>query len=110
MHGVYAIPIIHPQVKNVQEVLAGLAAQLQHETRLPIFFAIRSYQAWLEPTLEPLGWLPLPRQALMVKRLAVAQKAALAGMRAAIGDQRIEPTTPMVGFSSSSEINEGSTR
>jgi hypothetical protein len=36
---------------------------------------MRSYQTWLEPALEDLGALSGPRQAVMVKYLAAAQRA-----------------------------------
>jgi hypothetical protein len=105
LEGVYVIPLFHPEVQDVQERLKALAMHIQRETRLPVYFAIRSYQTWLEPALESLDWKALPRQALMAKRLAVVQKASVLAARTAMNDQRIEPTTPLVGYAVPGEEN-----
>jgi len=98
LHGVFVLPLLHPEVKNVPQVLSCLEAQLHRETRLPVFFGVRSYQTWLEPALESMDWQVMPRQALMVKRLAILQKAALPAVHAIRNEQRAEPTTPILGF------------
>lgn len=98
LHGVFVVPLLHPEVKNAPQVLACLESQLHHETRLPVYFGVRSYQAWLEPALESMDWKVLPRQALMVKRLAIIQKVAVTALHAVRNEQRAEPTTPILGF------------
>ncbi|MEN6435211.1 MAG: hypothetical protein ABFD14_02485 [Anaerolineaceae bacterium] len=105
LEGVYVIPLLHPEVQDVQNELKILAMQIQRETRLPVYFAIRSYQTWLEPALESLDWKALPRQALMAERLAVVQKVPVSAARTVINDQWIEPTTPMVGYAAPGEKN-----
>ncbi len=98
LHGVFVVPLLHPQVKNAPQALACLETQLHRETRLPVYFGVRSYQAWLEPALESLDWQVMPRQALMVKRLAILQKSTVPALHAARNEQRAEPTTPILGF------------
>ncbi len=105
LEGVFVVPLFHPEVQDIQERLMTLSMQIQRETRLPVYFAIRSYQTWLEPALESLDWKALPRQALMAKRLAVVQNTSVLAARTAMNDQRIEPTTPLVGYAVPGEEN-----
>jgi len=100
LHGVFVLPLLHPEVKNSMQVLGCLERQLHRETHLPVYFGVRSYQSWLESALESMDWQMLPRQALMVKRLAVIQKVAVPALHAVRNDQRAEPTTPILGFDS----------
>jgi hypothetical protein len=100
LQGVFVVPLLHPEVKNAPQVLACLETQLHRETRLPVYFGVRSYQAWLEPALESMDWQVQPRQALMVKRLAVIQKVAVPAMHAVRNEHRAEPTSPILGFDS----------
>ncbi len=100
LHGVYIIPLLHPEVKNIGQVLIELVNQLQREIHLPVYLGVRSYQAWLEPALEKLEWDVMPRQALMVKRMALAQKVVLPSVNAVIAEHRVDPSTPIAGFSS----------
>jgi hypothetical protein len=72
--GVWVQPLIHPDSDCAPEHLLALAWTLAPGGRRPVYLCVRSYQAWLEPLLEDLGALAGPRQAVMVKRLAVTQK------------------------------------
>lgn len=107
LHGVYIVPLLHPEVKNIGEVLISLVNQLHREIRLPVYLGVRSYQAWLEPALEKLEWGVLPRQALMCKRMALAQKVVLPSVNAVMVEQRVDPSTPIAGFSSPPKHNGG---
>ncbi len=72
-YGVYGIlltPLIHPEVTNVAQKIAGLLNHLTNRRNRPVYLCVRSYQAWLEPALEDLGAKASPRQAVMVKHLA----------------------------------------
>ena len=55
--------------------MAELLLQLPNQRTRPIYTCIRSYQSWLEAILEEIGAQPGPRQAVMAKHIAIAQKA-----------------------------------
>ncbi|NCP86117.1 MAG: hypothetical protein CO094_03405 [Anaerolineae bacterium CG_4_9_14_3_um_filter_57_17] len=68
--GLWLMPLIHPEASAVAEKLASLLAFLPQRRSRPVYLCVRSYQAWLESTLQDLGAKPGPRQAVMVKHLA----------------------------------------
>ncbi len=72
--GVWVQPLIHPDSACIAEQLLALGQKVSHQGKRPVYMCIRSYQAWLEPLLEDMGAQPGPRQAIMVKRLAVTQR------------------------------------
>jgi hypothetical protein len=69
--GIWAQPFIHPDVVNVETRIKDLFESIPNRRSRPVFLCIRSYQSWLESSLDALGAEPGPRQAVMVKRLAV---------------------------------------
>lgn len=75
-HGVWAQPFVHPDAGQVRELLADLLDSLPWRHSRPVYFCVRSYQGWLEPLVQDLGAKPGPRQAVMVKHIALAKKAA----------------------------------
>jgi hypothetical protein len=72
--GIWIQPLVPPDSWCGPERLAGLSGAGDR----PVYFCVRSYQAWLETVLEDLGAEPGPRQAVMVRRLAKAIKEPLA--------------------------------
>jgi hypothetical protein len=73
IHGAYGIvltPLIHPETTDVSEKLSALIGNLPDRRNRPVYFCVRSYQAWLEPVLADLGARSGQRQAVMVKHLA----------------------------------------
>jgi hypothetical protein len=72
--GIWIQPLIPPDSGCGAERLSGLAGLSGWGSR-PIHVCVRSYQAWLETSLEDLGAEAGPRQAVMVRRLAKLQKA-----------------------------------
>jgi len=88
--GIFLQPYIHPQVDNVRELLDGLAAQPRWQGK-PLYLAVRSYQAWLEPLLEEMQSAAAPRQALLVKYLVVAQRAAVPAREVKTSEQPAAP-------------------
>ncbi len=74
--GIWVQPFIHPDADQVPARLVHLLQNIPYRRSRPIYICVRSYQSWLEPALEDLGAEAGPRQAVMVKRLAVLQKAA----------------------------------
>jgi hypothetical protein len=76
--GIWAQPFVHPDMGEVAEQLSDLFANLPNRApraSRPVYICVRSYQSWLEGAIESLGAEPKPRQAIMVKHLAIPQKA-----------------------------------
>jgi len=94
--GFYLKPVIHPSVEDVQSLIVDLILSLQSMGK-PVYFPVRSYQAWISDALEYLGAKPAPRRALMVKHLALpipSENGAL--VRKRIENRSVEPTTSIV--------------
>ncbi|HSF80170.1 MAG TPA: hypothetical protein VLA49_02990 [Anaerolineales bacterium] len=92
--GIWAQPFIHPDAEDVVEKLIALLPNLPRRLSRPIYLCVRSYQSWLEPAIEHVGAEPSPRQAMMVKHLAVPQKAVRAFALPAIEGGHPEVTAP----------------
>jgi hypothetical protein len=73
--GIWAQPFVHPDAEDVAAHFFELIQGLPYRRSRPVYLCVRSYQAWLEPAIEDLGAEAGPRQAVMVKHLAIAQKA-----------------------------------
>ncbi|MBI1856367.1 MAG: hypothetical protein HYR93_10980 [Chloroflexi bacterium] len=69
MMGIVLNPLIHPEATEVGVKLTSLVGHLPSRRNRPVYFCVRSYQAWLEPVLEDLGAKAAVRQAVMVKHL-----------------------------------------
>ena len=94
---IYLYPVAHPDLENAAELLCNLPSHLLTRLGRPVYIAVRSYQAWLEVALDELNASVSPRQALMVKHLALAQRAAQTNPRLAVLENRqAEPSAPMV--------------
>lgn len=93
--GIWAQPFVHPDMGEVPERLADLFANLTNRLSRPIYICVRSYQAWLEGVIESLGAEPRPRQAMMVKHLAIPQKALRALTLPALEGGRPEVSAPI---------------
>ncbi|MCS7011649.1 MAG: hypothetical protein N2049_10465 [Anaerolineales bacterium] len=68
--GVWLQPLISPDCAGATRYLSAL--RMVFKGNVPVYVCVRSYQAWLEATLEEIGAEAGARQAVMVKRLAVA--------------------------------------
>jgi hypothetical protein len=73
--GILIQPFIHPDMEQVPERLVYMVKNIPYRRSRPVYINVRSYQSWLEPFLEDLGAEAGPRQAVMVRHLAVAMKA-----------------------------------
>jgi hypothetical protein len=80
-YGIWAHPFVHPDAQDVHKQFSDLLKNLPtnfffpHSRSRPLYICIRSYQSWLESALDELGAEVGPRQAVMVKHLALPQKA-----------------------------------
>jgi hypothetical protein len=97
--GVYVNPVIHPAVRDVQPLLAGLSAQISQAVGRPLYLVVRSYHAWLENTLHQMRALPAPRQALLVKHMAVLQRVPLLERKTVREAYKPEASVPLIQHS-----------
>jgi len=94
--GIWVQPFVHPDAEVVAEHLIDLLQKIPNRFSRPVYICVRSYQSWLESTIEDLGAEAGPRQAVMVKHLAVAQKAARSFALPALDGGQPEVTAPIV--------------
>ncbi len=94
--GIWVQPFVHPDAEDIVDWFLNLAQNLPNRRSRPIYLCVRSYQAWLEQYFEELGAEAGPRQAVMVKHMAVAQKAARAYGLPALESGHAEVTAPIV--------------
>jgi hypothetical protein len=89
--GIYLYPLIHPDIEDALNLIKTLPSALVPLLGRPVYLAVRSYQAWLETTLTDLDSQSSPRQALMVKHLAHAQRVPLTARLVQIEGRQVEP-------------------
>ncbi len=93
--GIWVQPFIHPDVEDVSARLAYLLQNLPDRDDRPVYICVRSYQAWLESPVEELGAQPGPRQAVMVKRLAISRRVVQPATLPVLEGKQAEPTVPI---------------
>lgn len=93
--GIWLQPFIHPDAEDAAGQVHSLLLQMPQAGALPYYVCVRSYQSWLEPTLEELGASAGPRQAVMAKHLALLQKAARSLTVQAIENSQPEASAPV---------------
>ena len=93
--GIWAQPFVHPDAEEVASRLMDLLHVLPYRRSRPVYLCIRSYQAWLELALEDMGAEASPRQAVMVKHLAVPQKVVRAFTIPALEGGHAEISAPI---------------
>lgn len=94
--GVWLQPFIHPDTENVDLRIKELLYNLPNRHSRPIYLCVRSYQSWLEHSLEQMQAEAGPNQAVMVKHLAVAKKARESFTLPALEGGQQEITTPFM--------------
>jgi hypothetical protein len=75
--GIWLQPLVSPDSTCASEQVTGLVQAVSSGDGRPVYVCVRSYQAWLESSLEELGAEAGTRQAVMVKRLATTIKELL---------------------------------
>ncbi len=93
--GIWVQPFVHPEAEEVAGHLIDSLQSLPYRLSRPIYLCIRSYQSWLEPVLQELGAEPGPRQAMMVKHLAIPKKALRSITLPALDGGQPEVTAPI---------------
>jgi hypothetical protein len=94
-NGIWVQPFIHPDIEDVPARLAYLLQNLPNRRQRPVYLCVRSYQAWLEASVEALGAQPGLRQAVMVKRLALSRRVVQTAALPVLEGKRAEPTVPI---------------
>jgi len=99
--GAWVLPIIHPQIElNLTELLAQMLLDLPELNGRPIYVTIRSYQPWVENALSQLDADEGSEQALMVRYLALRQRAEPEFSFGVVESGKPEPTLPMAPIKS----------
>lgn len=94
--GIYAQPFIYPDAEQLVPELMGWLRHVPNRRSRPVYVCVRSYNAWLESALEEVAAQQGPRQAVMVKHLAVPQKALRNYVIPTLESGHPEATAPMV--------------
>lgn len=94
--GVWVQPFIHPDAEDLVDLLLDLLHKIPQRPSRPIYICVRSYQSWLEAAIEDLGAEVGPRQAVMVRHLAVLQKAERPFSIPTLEGGQAEVSTPIV--------------
>ncbi len=102
--GIYLYPLIHPDIEDAVNLIKTLPSALVPLLGRPVYLAVRSYQAWLETTLTNMDAKSSPRQALMVKHLAHAQRVPLTARLVQIEGRQIEPAKSIAHNASQSHM------
>jgi hypothetical protein len=98
--GIWAQPFVHPDAEDVGIHLSDLLQNLPKRNSRPVYVCVRSYQSWLESEIEELGAEPSPRQAIMVRHLAIPQKALRTFALPALEGGRPEASAPVARLQS----------
>jgi len=93
--GIWIQPLVHPDVRELPEMLSGLLVNITNRYSRPVYVCVRTYQSWLDAALEDLGAEPSPPQAVMVKHLAVTNKQTRPYAMPALEGGRPEISAPI---------------
>ena len=94
-NGIWVQPFVHPDAEGFDHHLVHLLCNLPGRRDRPLFICVRSYQSWLEASIEALGARSGPQQAVMVRHLTQSLRVKQAYTLPAINGTRAEPTAPI---------------
>ncbi|HLE14708.1 MAG TPA: hypothetical protein VI776_08170 [Anaerolineales bacterium] len=94
--GIFIQPYIHPDAELVGSMLVELLRDLPGRRKRPVYMSIRSYQSWIEHSLEELGADASPNQAVLVKHLAIAKRVSQSFALPALESGHQEMTAPFI--------------
>ena len=103
--GIWLHPFIHPDTENVAESLEDLVHNLPNRHSRSIYMCVRSYQTWIEHSLEDMQAEAGPLQAVMVKHLAITNKVRNSFTLPAMEGGQQEITTPFMRSEGTKIIN-----
>ncbi len=94
--GIWVLPVIHPQIQeNIANLLHQMLLEMPLHNGRPIYIISRSYQPWVENSLQNLSADPGPEQALMVHYLVMRQRVEAKYHFETIENGNPEPTIPL---------------
>jgi hypothetical protein len=94
--GIFVQPYIHPDAEQVNKMLVELLRDLPNRKNRPVYVCIRSYQSWIEHSLNDLGADTSPNQAVLVKHLASAKRVSQSYALPALEGGHQEVTAPFI--------------
>lgn len=94
--GAWVLPIIHPQAtENIADLITQLIFDLPDLAGRSAYITVRSYQPWIESAVKNLSGHASAEQALMVRYLAIRQRAHAELKFQALENGKPEPTFPL---------------
>jgi hypothetical protein len=94
--GIYAQPFIDPDAEHLVPDLIRLLPHVPNRRSRPVYVCVRSYNSWMESAFDDMTAQEGPSQAVMVKHLAIPQKAVRAYVIPTLESGHPEATVPMV--------------
>ena len=93
--GVWVLPLIHPQTPTpIDALMSMMLRSLPDINGRPVYITARSYQPWVESSLEGIGGEPGPEQGLMIHYMALQHRLETEFSFAPIENGKPEPTVP----------------
>lgn len=74
-NGIVALPLVLPDYADNPNIILDMVSALPTPGHRPIYICVRSYQPWLEDLMQRLPTLSSSEHLLMIKYMAVRQKA-----------------------------------
>ncbi len=99
--------LIHPAAEQVPELILDFIHHAGPWPQ-PLYILVRSYQSWMGPVLEEVGFEYIGSQAVMVKRLAVGLHKPAVNQVPLMEPVRPEVTASMAEFKNNLPLTEGS--
>jgi hypothetical protein len=95
--GIFLTPIIHPNIREHENLIANLFKFMNSGTGRPVYLAVRDYQSWLNAAAESLGGTPGNRKTLLVRHLINKQRVSVPSpIRKVLEAHGTEPTSPIM--------------
>jgi hypothetical protein len=98
--GVWVDPYFHPSAHQVSEWLTQFNYALLRTYRLPVFYCVRSYQEWLGPMLQGMGFACCLDQSVLARRI-VAPTMSAQPVQLTVVEGNAPPVTTMTPPASS---------
>lgn len=95
--GIFLNPIIHPDIREPEQLLSDLLKRFNFSNGRPLYLAIREYQSWLNSAAENLGGAPGNKKIMLVRHLVKQQRVSIpATLRKVLEAHGTEPTSPIM--------------
>ena len=98
--GIWVQPFVHPDAEGVPQSFIEFLQMIPSRNSRPVYVCVRSYQSWLETTVEDLGAESGPRQAVMARQMTISQPVRSKFALPALENGQAEISTPIVNVES----------